>query len=496
MPPDRQGPAPRDGVASNRNPLTNRRDIRNDGARRCFLEAGQRIAGVNIYGESGRIAHAALGSWTRGIRLFSGFRKTKRNEILGERVARHGVRVERNTELVALAQHESGISARLRTGDRVEELEADWLLGCDGTHSTVREQLGISFSGATYPELFVLADVKVAGDLDHAEAQVWLHREGALAFFPLPQDRWRLIITNSPPDCRGEPSLAQCQALVDERGLDRLRLGDPRWTSVFRIHRREAARFRKDRVFLLGDAAHIHSPVGGQGMNMGIQDAFNLAWKLSLVLRNAGNPQLLDSYEAERKPVDEAVIRQTDRATRLVSLHGSVTRFVRAHMMSLLTQIPAVAEKLGEGLSGLAVNYRHSPIVEEHAAGTAGPAAGDRAPDAPLVAAKGGPSRQLYDLFAEHGQLLLLLGGGPEALPPTLPRYAESVFAVYRVVPPGTSGGDYVDSEGIVAQRYGSTPAAYLIRPDGYVGFRCDQRTVSENLPHYLAKLFSPAGSG
>jgi 2-polyprenyl-6-methoxyphenol hydroxylase-like FAD-dependent oxidoreductase len=462
----------------------------------AFLGAGQRIAAVNIYGESGRIAHAAFGMLNTRYPFVLGVPQDETERILGERVAQHGVPVERNTELISLAQHESGVSARLRTCDRLAEVEADWLLGCDGAHSTVREQLGISFSGATYPELFVLADVKVAGDLDHAEAQVWLQREGALAFFPLPQDRWRLIITNSPPDWHGEPSLAQCQALVDERGLDRLRLGDPRWTSVFRIHRREAARFRKDRVFLLGDAAHIHSPVGGQGMNMGIQDAFNLAWKLSLVLRSGGNPQLLDSYEAERKPVDEAVIRQTDRGTRLISLHGSVARFVRDHLMSLLTQIPAVAEKLGDGLSGLAVNYRHSPIVEEHASGMAGPAAGDRAPDAPLVAAKDGASLRLYNLLAEHRHVLLLLGDGAEAMPPTLPGFPETVFAARRIVPPGTSGGDFIDREGMVAKRYGSAPAAYLIRPDGYVGFRCGGRTIAASLPHYLAKLFSPAASG
>jgi 2-polyprenyl-6-methoxyphenol hydroxylase-like FAD-dependent oxidoreductase len=462
----------------------------------AFLEAGQRIAGVNIYGESGRIAHPEFGILDTRYPFVLGVPQDETERILGERVARHGVRVERNTELIGLAQHESDVSARLRTGDRVEEVETDWLLGCDGAHSTVREQLGISFARATYPEHFVLADVKVAGELNHAEAQVWLQREGGLAFFPLPEDRWRLIIINSPPDWHHEPSLAQCQALVDERGLDRLKLGDPRWTSVFRIHRREAARFRKDRVFLLGDAAHIHSPVGGQGMNMGIQDAFNLAWKLSLVLRSGGNPQLLDSYEAERKPVDEAVIRQTDRATRLVSLHGTVARFIRDHMMSLLTQIPAVAEKLGEGLSGLAVNYRHSPIVEEHGAGMAGPAAGDRAPDAPLAAAKDGRSLRLYDLFSEHRHVLLLLGGGPEAMPSTMPRYPESIFAVYRVVPPGISGDDYVDREGVVAKRYGSAPAGYLIRPDGYVGFRCDERRISTSLADYLAKLVSPAGSG
>jgi 2-polyprenyl-6-methoxyphenol hydroxylase-like FAD-dependent oxidoreductase len=462
----------------------------------AFLSAGHRITGVNVYGESGRIAHAAFGMLDTRYPFVLGVPQDETERILEERVARHGVRVERNTELISLAQRDSGVSAWLRAGDRVEEVQTDWLLGCDGAHSTVREQLGISFSGATYPELFVLADVKVAGGLDHAEAQVWLHREGALAFFPLPEDRWRLIITNSPPDWHGEPSLAQCQAVVDERGLDRFRLGDPRWTSVFRIHRREAARFRKDRAFLLGDAAHIHSPVGGQGMNMGIQDAFNLAWKLNLVLRNGGNPQLLDSYEAERKPVDEAVIRQTDRTTRLVSLHGTVARFIRDHMMSLLSQIPAVAEKLGEGLSALAVNYRRSPIVEEHATGMAGPAAGDRAPDAPLVAAKDGASLRLYDLFAGHRHVLLLLGNGPEVPPRILPCFPESVFTAHRVVPPGIPGGDYIDREGIVARRYGSTPAAYLIRPDGYVGFRCDQRTVSENLPHYLSRLFSSVGSG
>ncbi|MBV8578480.1 MAG: FAD-dependent monooxygenase [Acetobacteraceae bacterium] len=461
----------------------------------AFLNAGHRITGVNTYGESGRIAHAAFGMLDTRYPFVLGVPQDETERILEEHLARHGVRVERNTELISLARRESSVSVRLCTAGQVEEVETDWLLGCDGAHSAVREQLGISFSGATYPEHFVLADVKVAGDLDHAEAQVWLHREGALAFFPLPEDRWRLIIINSPPDWRGEPSLAQCQALVDERGLDRLRLGDPRWTAVFRIHRREAARFRKDRVFLLGDAAHIHSPVGGQGMNMGIQDAFNLAWKLSLVVRNGGNPELLDSYEAERKPVDEAVIRQTDRATRLVSLHGTVARFIRDHMMSLLTQIPAVAEKLGQGLSGLAINYRHSPIIEEHAAGTAGPAAGDRAPDAPLVAAKGGASLRLYNLFAEHRHVLLLLGDGREALAPTLPGFPETVLAAYRIAPPGTAGGDFIDRDGVVAKRYGSAPAAYLIRPDGYVGFRCDWRTISTNLPHYLAKVFSPAGS-
>jgi 2-polyprenyl-6-methoxyphenol hydroxylase-like FAD-dependent oxidoreductase len=455
-----------------------------------FLGAGHRIAGVNVYGENERIAHPEFGMLDTRYPFVLGVPQDETERILEEHVARQGVRVERSTELISLARHDDCVAARLSIGNRVEEVEADWLLGCDGAHSSVREQLGISFSGATYPEHFVLADIKVDGGLDHDEAQVWLHRSGALAFFPLPEDRWRLIVTNSPVDWHDEPTLAQCQALVDERCLGRLRLADPRWSAVFRIHRRGAARFREGRVFLLGDAAHIHSPVGGQGMNMGIQDAFNLAWKLSLVLRQGNNPRLLDSYEAERKPVDEAVIRQTDRATRLISLHGSVARFVRDHLMSLLTQIPAVAEKFGEAISGLAVNYRRSPIVEDHAARAVGPAAGDRAPDASVGMADGRRSLRLYNLFAGHRHDLLLLGDFPDTMLSGLPQYPEAYFAVHRIATSGTVGEKLIDRDGEVAARYGSIPAAYLIRPDGYVGFRCRGGEVSTHLPRYLTELF------
>ena len=458
-----------------------------------FLRAGHRITGVSIYGESGRIAHAGFTMLETRYPFVLGVPQDETERILEERVARLGVRVERNTELIAATRRDAAVSVRLRTPGGTEDIEVGWLLGCDGAHSAVRDQLAIPFRGSTYPEHFVLADVKVAGDLDHAEGQVWLHRDGALAFFPLPKDRWRLIVINSPADWPDTPSLAQCQALVDERGLGRLRLTEPRWSSVFRIHRREAARFRDGRVFLLGDAAHIHSPVGGQGMNIGILDACNLAWKLSLVLRNGSNPRLLDSYEAERKPVDEAVIRQTDRATRLISLHGSVSRFVRDHMMSLLTQIPAVAEKLGEGISGLAVDYRHSPIVEDHADGRAGPAAGDRAPDASLVRADGGTSLRLYDLFAEHRHNLLLCGNIPEALSSRLPHYPEHYVAVHRIGVPGTAGAELTDRDGDFAARYGSSPAVYLIRPDGYVGFRCGGNDAATHLPRYLTERFGAA---
>ena len=460
-----------------------------------FLAEGQRITSVRIYGDRRPIAHIGLDAIDSRYPFVLGVPQDQTERILEEQLGRHGVRVERNTEFVAVTSHDSGIAARLRSGDRVEEVESDWLIGCDGAHSTVREQLGIPFSGNTYPERFVLADLQASGELDPAEGRVWLHEKGALAFFPLPEDRYRLVAANSPGDWRDLPNLAQCQALVDERGPGGIRLSDLRWSSTFGIHRREAQRFRRDRVFLLGDAAHIHSPIGGQGMNMGILDAVNLAWKLSLVIRCGASTQLLDSYEAERKPVDEAVIRQTDRATRLVSLHGTATRFIRDHMMFWVARLPGFEERLGAALSGTAVNYRHSPIVEECAAGLHGPAAGDRAPDAPLTTSEGGTALRLYDLIAEHRHVLLLLGGIPEVSPDTLRDLPKRHYATYRIAAQGTYSGDLIDHQGVVATHFGSTPAAYLIRPDGYVGFRCGESELSTRLLRYLAKLFGLAAA-
>ena len=260
---------------------------------------------------------------------------------------------------------------------------------------------------------------------------------------------------------------------------------------MFRIHRREAGHFRQGRAFLLGDAAHIHSPVGGQGMNMGMQDSFNLAWKLGLVIGQGGNPALLDSYEPERRPIDEAVLRQTDRATRLVSLHGTVTRFVRDHLMSLATRLPVVVEKLGEVISGIAIDYRDSPIVEDHAIGAPGPHAGDRAPDALVGDCRiGGGSTRLYELFEQHRQMLLMVGEGAGATP-NLPELARRGIAVRHVTAAGDSGGDLIDTKGEIAKRYGSMGTAYLIRPDGYVGFRCTLNDTPRYLPGHLAKLFA-----
>jgi len=336
-----------------------------------FVSAGHPIGMLNIHGEHGPIGQMDFGALPSRYPYVLSLPQSETERILEAHAARHGIVAERGTALVGLAAREAGVAARLRRDGRVEEVEADWVMGCDGARSTVREALAIPFAGNMYPERFVLADAAIEGDFAPGEAHVCLGERGIVALFPLPGGQARLILSDTPKDWSGAPSLEQCQRLIDERRRPfGAQLSDLRWSSVFHIHRREAARFREGRVFLLGDAAHIHSPVGGQGMNMGMQDAFNLAWKLSLVIRGAASPELLDGYEAERKPIDEAVIRQTDRATRLLSLHGGLTRFLRDHLIALVAGLPSIGARLGQGVSGIAVNYRHSPLVEEHAAGS------------------------------------------------------------------------------------------------------------------------------
>src|SRR5262249_46106290 len=156
-------------------------------------------------------------------------------------------------------------------GSQIEESRYDYLIGCDGAHSTVRHLLGMPFRGGSYKETVLLADVRVEGSLERDEAQVFLDPNGLTLLFPMPKDRYRLVAPDPPPHWGVEPTLDQCQSLLNVRGLAHLRLKDPLWTSTFRISHKKVDHFRQGRVFLAGDAAHIHSPMGAQGMNAGIQ---------------------------------------------------------------------------------------------------------------------------------------------------------------------------------------------------------------------------------
>ena len=413
--------------------------------------------------------------------LFVSQAETER--IIGEHVTSRGVNLERGVELTEIVQTGRCVSCRLRhRNGREETLNARYVVGCDGAHSTVRDQAGIAFEGSAYPQTFVLADLEAEGiapDWAHA----FISANGILFFFPLGvPTTWRILAMRpraDEPTVEPTVTLAEVQALIDGY-TTRVRVRDPVWMTNFRLHNRGAAHYRAGRVFLAGDAAHIHSPAGAQGMNTGIQDAINLGWKLALVSTGLADPRLLDSYEPERAPVGRMVLRFTDRAFTVATSRSAVVRFARTQLAPWL--VPLVL-RLNAGraygfrtVSQLAIRYRRSPLsVEGPDAPRHGPRAGDRLPDAPVT--QSGRAVTLQRALAATGFHLLLCGSTAFRQPGAAARLADRYAGLVTVhhLTSDVGLGTLHDHTGAALRRLGvdeSRPAHFLVRPDGYIAFR------------------------
>ncbi len=283
-----------------------------------------------------------------------------------------------------------GVEVELSDGER---LRAAWVVGCDGAHSAVRKAAGIGFPGVPLVERFLLADVHATLPLARDTVAVWLDGDDLVAAFPLPgEDRWRLMAPaeTGTGELDADAVLTQLTTRLALRsGLPATTVGEAHWTSVFRFHRRLADTYRAGRVLLAGDAAHIHSPFGGQGLNTGIGDAENLAWKLALVHAGRADPALLDTYEAERRPIAHEVLASTSGLTRLVMGGSATARRVRDHVLVPLMNRGAVQRLIWERASQLSISYRGGPLARGGPARrpwrpvAVRPRPGDRVPDLP-----------------------------------------------------------------------------------------------------------------
>jgi 2-polyprenyl-6-methoxyphenol hydroxylase-like FAD-dependent oxidoreductase len=459
--------------------------------------------------------------------------------VMRDRLGVLGGAVERSRELVAFREEADGVIATVSDVENggTEQIRAAYLVGCDGAHSFVRKALGFTFAGETYPEHFVLGDMEVDGDLPLDTAVAWLNEEGMLASFPFPEFGLRRLIAVVYPDAAGEVPKASLELfgrLIAERAGEDvgLRLSNPVWLSNFGVNRRMVDHYRKGRAFVAGYAAHIHSPSGGQGMNTGIQDAYNLAWKLALVVRGRATPALLDTYEEERLPVARAVLSQTDTNQRLFISNQPVLRFVRERVLLPLMETPTVTDAIVYRGSELGINYRRSSLAQDHEAPLRQPSpqregervrvgdrlaflraprAGDRAPDARLRDATTGEPTTLFDQFRGPHFTLLLFDGGPRAQAgrahlASVARRVEEMFGEdtetrivassdARPVPPGWGEPVVLLDPDLEAHKlYGAkAEALYLIRPDGYIGFR-EEPAAPEPLLGYLGRLYALDG--
>jgi 2-polyprenyl-6-methoxyphenol hydroxylase-like FAD-dependent oxidoreductase len=438
------------------------------------LERGLPLAAVNVWADGKREARAEFGAAGAGLSPYPYafmYPQDEHERLLIERLEAIGVRVERSTELVALTERSDRISARLRGPDGSESVcDATYLAGCDGARSSVRQVLEIGFPGGTYAHLFYVADVEASGPLLNGEINVAFGDDGdfVLCFGLRDAAHGRLIGTvRQDPSGAGEDLTWKDvhQGIIDRTRLTVTRVN---WFSTYRVHHRVASHFRVGRSFLLGDAAHIHSPVGGQGMNTGIGDACNLGWKLAEALRGSADPRILASYEEERIPFARLLVHTTDRVFEFVTADGLLARKVRAgvapHVLARLFRAPSIRRLLFRTVSQIRVNYRRSFLSEGQAGRVHG---GDRLP----WVAGNGDGDNFDALRSLRWQVHVYGTSSPELRAACTARSLH--VHEYR-------WGEHAASAGVAQD------AAYLVRPDGYVALAAAARNAPNAIARYM----------
>ncbi|GAA4228169.1 2-polyprenyl-6-methoxyphenol hydroxylase-like FAD-dependent oxidoreductase [Streptosporangium album] len=394
--------------------------------------------------------------------------------LLRERLAELGGEVEFGRRLVDFHPGDNGVTATLERDGATETVRAAYLVGADGGRSSVRRRLGLTFAGSTDEDArAMLADAHVHG-LDHSEAvHFWMAAGGhILALRPTPHAGTWQVVASVEPRRDGswpEASLDYLQQAVTERtGRSDIRLTNPTWLSVWRYNLRMVDTYRVGRVFLAGDAAHVHSPFGGFGMNTGIQDAYNLGWKLALVLQGAANAALLDTYGAERLPVARAVLAESDRRFSA----ATPPRLLRPLLRFILKPFFARQQR-GDRNDHPA--YRTSPLSLDLAGRRKPVHASDVAPDGPVLLDAGATHTRLFDLFRDPHFTMLAFGSqGAQAVEHATGELTDHLHAYTVIVPgqqPPAGTTALIDTEGLVRRAYGAREDTLIvIRPDGYIG--------------------------
>lgn len=433
------------------------------------------FAAVNLWVRGRHRARAAFGDIGRGLSPFPGvwsFPQDQHERLLVEHLRTRGVELERGTELIDFEHQAGGFSVRTRSPDGTESrCEAAYLAGCDGAHSRVRELLGVGLPGGTYTRIFYVADVALRGPVDNHELHIVLDDADLLAVFPMKGDHAARLIGTLEADAEAQRNLGWSD--VSQRAVRKMAITVDRveWFSTYRVHHRVAEHFRVGRAFLVGDAAHIHSPVGGQGMNTGIGDAVNLAWKLAAAVRGEG-AGLLDSYEPERRAFAERLVATTDRAFTFANRDGATARAVRLGALPALLpwamRSLAVRRRVFSAISQIRIHYRHSALSRGKAGAVHG---GDRLP---WVAPEDPSGEDNFAPLASNDWQLHVYGSATAALEKVASRNAIPLhtFAWERAA----------DRAGLAKN------AAYLVRPDGYVAF-ADPAASAEALERYLEDL-------
>ncbi len=423
----------------------------------AFLEAANRVTSVAVMSHDRTLARIQFEPEHTPYPFVAMVPQNVTEGLLAEHLRRRGGTIDYNTSFTALEQLANGVAVRIERDGAQEVIRAGFVVGCDGAHSGVRRSLGIELEGGDYEMPFMLADIETNQELPGNEMQLCPSTGGPVAIFPMSATRRRIVATIEHPE--GDvPGLDLVRRVLAERAPREIEALSLHWSSYFRIHHRHASRLREGRVFLAGDAAHIHSPFGGQGMNTGLHDVWNLAWKLEVVLRGHGSQQLLDSYSEERPPVITDVIETTDRLTKVMGTSNGVAQFLRDSLIPVVSHISAVQHAFVNRLSGLGIAYAGSPIVE-------------------------GGGERIFEDFMRGGRMptskfVLLL---PSDISASFRDAALSLAA---------------EADDLLIVRSSQPEGIRLVRPDGYLAFSAGNEAAERTMESIRSLLTRTVGSG
>jgi 2-polyprenyl-6-methoxyphenol hydroxylase-like FAD-dependent oxidoreductase len=453
-----------------------------------LLSTGIKATAMQLYAGHSKLFRVPLGSVDSAFPFTLTTAQTETERVLGEHLESLGVSVDRGVELVALTQDADAVHLTLRGADgSTEQVSASWVIGADGGHSVVRKMVGTKLAGSFVGERFLLGDVDAEHSLDLDSMHTFFSPDGPVVVLPMADGRMRFLaqVHDAPgAPLNMSPTQDELQAVIDRR-IGGIQLVHSHWLTSFEIHHARVSAYRWGRVFLAGDAAHIHSPAGGQGMNTGMQDAFNLAWKLAAVVDGLAGDSLLDSYDAERLPVADQVITFTNRLTKAGTLSGAPRR-VRDIVIRMVSRVPAARQVMAENAEEVNLNYRKSPIAVGRRPRHAKVAAGEHVPhltDPEL-------QKQLRAACDTTGHIVLTVSAGQVAPAAGGPGQTQ-VLVTADNAPVAGYDAVIADPEGLVAQRFGLKDGGRLvIRPDGYTGAVAALRDTA-TVADYFAKIGS-----
>ncbi|HEU5412229.1 MAG TPA: NAD(P)/FAD-dependent oxidoreductase [Candidatus Angelobacter sp.] len=422
-----------------------------------FLQAANRVTSVAVITHGHTLAQMPFKPEETPYSFVAMVPQDVTEKILAEELQRKGGHVEYETTFVSARQEDENAYVEVTLEHRGERktVRAAFVVGCDGAHSAVRKSINIPLEGGEYADTFLLADIETNNALPADQLQLCPSELGPVAIFPMSASRRRVVATVKEKE-GDAPSLELVRKVLAERAPSGIEARSLRWSSYFHIHHRHAAKLRMGRIFIAGDAAHIHSPFGGQGMNTGLHDVWNLAWKLDLFLRHHGTEQLLESYSAERLPVIANVIATTDRLTKVMGTPSRFAQALRNAVIPMVSRLAPFQHAFVQRLSELGIAYADSPVIE-------------------------GPGERYFDDSMRGGDGI---------------KSRFLVFANYDNEPTKTQAASQLSKSlgEIVELRASQLPGIRLVRPDGYVAYKSQAGDPDEAAVAMRSLLLKQAG--